>query len=129
MIITTLLITRGPVSMARSACDALCLQHVHIFFTPWCVRCILSWIFRRRALHTFALHTFPYIRLPSHVGHTAAKFKTRYNGHTSSFRNSKYKHAMELSFQLQNSRWKQNKVAEIFSIAWCRYPFCFLVLP
>ena len=33
----------------------------------------------------------------TYVGHTAGEFKTRYNGHTSSFRNSKYKHATELS--------------------------------
>ena len=33
----------------------------------------------------------------TYVGHTAGEFKTRYYGHTSSFRNSKYKHAMELS--------------------------------
>ena len=33
----------------------------------------------------------------TYVGHTECQFKTRYNGHTSSFRNAKYKHATELS--------------------------------
>ena len=31
----------------------------------------------------------------TYVGHTEGEFKTRYNGHTSSFRNSRYKHATE----------------------------------
>ena len=35
--------------------------------------------------------------LNSKGGHTAGEFKTRYNGHTSPFRSSKYKHATELS--------------------------------
>ena len=33
----------------------------------------------------------------TYVGHTEGEFKTRYNVHTSSFRNSRYKHATELS--------------------------------
>ncbi len=51
----------------------------------------------------------------TYVGHTEGPFKTRYNNHTSSFRNPKHKHATELSkyiWQLKQSniqysiRWK-----------------------
>ena len=42
----------------------------------------------------------------TYVGHTEGPFKTRYNNHTSSFRNPKHKHATELSkyiWQLKQS--------------------------
>ena len=38
----------------------------------------------------------------TYVGHTGCQFKTRYNDHTSSFRNPKYKHATELSKHVWN---------------------------
>ena len=51
----------------------------------------------------------------TYVGHTEGPFKTRYNNHTSSFRNAKHKHSTKLSkyiWQLKQSstersiRWK-----------------------
>ena len=50
----------------------------------------------------------------TYVGHTECQFKTRYNGHTSSFRNAKYKHATELSKHVWNLNDKNVK----YSIKW-----------
>ena len=50
----------------------------------------------------------------TYVGHIAGEFKTRYNGHTSSFRNSKYKHATELSKFVWHLKDKNIK----YSIKW-----------
>ena len=50
----------------------------------------------------------------TYVGHTECQFKTRYNGHTSSFRNAKYKHATELSKHV----WNLNNKNVKYSIKW-----------
>ena len=50
----------------------------------------------------------------TYVGHTECQFKTRYNGHTSSFRNAKYKHATELSKHV----WNLNDKNVNYSIKW-----------
>ena len=50
----------------------------------------------------------------TYVGHTAGEFKTQYNGHISSFRNSKYKYAMELSKVVWHLKNKNIK----YSIKW-----------
>ena len=50
----------------------------------------------------------------TYVGHTEGKFKTRFNTHTSSFRNPKYKHATELSKYVWNLKEKEIS----YSIKW-----------
>ena len=50
----------------------------------------------------------------TYVGHTEGEFKTRYNGHTSSFRNSRYKHATELSKYV----WHLKESSVKYSIKW-----------
>ena len=60
----------------------------------------------------------------TYVGHTEGEFKTRYNNHTSSFRNLKHKHSTELSkyiWQLKEAnigysiRWKILKKCKAYS--------------
>jgi hypothetical protein len=50
----------------------------------------------------------------TYVGHTEGEFKTRYNGDTSSFRNSRYKHATELSKYV----WHLKESSVKYSIKW-----------
>ena len=50
----------------------------------------------------------------TYVGHTEGEFKTRYNGHTSSFRNFRYKHATELSKYV----WHLKEYSVKYSIKW-----------
>jgi YHS domain-containing protein len=50
----------------------------------------------------------------TYVGHTEGEFKTRYNGHTSFFRNSTYKHATELIKYV----WHLKESSVKYSIKW-----------
>ncbi len=69
----------------------------------------------------------------TYFGHTEGPFKTRYNNHTSSFRNPKHKHATELSkyiWQLKQSniqysiRWKILKKCKAYSNKTKRFNLC-----
>ena len=50
----------------------------------------------------------------TYVGHTEGPFKTRYNNHTSSFRNIKHKHSTELSKNI----WQLRQANVKYSIRW-----------
>ena len=50
----------------------------------------------------------------TYVGHTEVPFKTRYNNHTSSFRNIKHKHSTELSKYI----WQLKQANVKYSIRW-----------
>ena len=50
----------------------------------------------------------------AYVGHTEGPFRTRYNNHTSSFRNIKHKHSSKLSKYI----WQLKQVNVKYSIPW-----------
>ena len=69
---------------------------------------------QNKCLTTNVVYRATVTRKATYVVHTAGEFRTRYNGHTSSFRNSKYKHAMELSKFVWHLKDKNIK----YSIKW-----------